>query len=134
MKKFISIIACFVIIVGLASCVNSTPTGVQTLSDNDSDVVESIDDIEHPIIIDFSANWCGPCQAFKPSFEKAAEEYAGKVEFITVDVDKNPEMAQKYNVLSIPTVIYLAPGKEPRTKVGLMTYEDFKASIDELLK
>ncbi len=131
MKKFISIIACFVLLVGLSGCSKSVPTGVNTISDNDS-IVET--ELDHPVIIDFSDNWCGPCQAFKPSFEKAAEEYAGKVEFITVDVDKNPEMSQKYNVLSIPTVIYLAPGKEPRTKVGLMTYEEFKTSIDEFLK
>lgn len=131
MKKIISIIACFVLLVSLAGCSKSAPAGVNAIPNNES-IVET--EIDHPVIIDFSANWCGPCQVFKPSFEKAAEEYAGKVEFIAVDYDNNAEMVQKYNVRSIPTVVYLAPGKEPQKKVGLMTYEEFKTSIDEFLK
>ncbi len=145
MKKITSIIAGIAMIAGLASCTNSgtsneketsvqdstTATEVIEFSEQDTIVVA---DVDQPTIIDFNATWCGPCQAFKPNFEKAAKEYAGKVDFISIDVDINPGLAQAFGISSIPAIVYIKPGEEPQMQVGFMSYEEFKPTIDEFLK
>jgi thioredoxin 1 len=58
-----------------------------------------------PLMIDFNAKWCGPCKLMKPIFEELAAEYDGKVNFISIDTDKFPEIAEIYRISSIPTFI-----------------------------
>jgi thioredoxin 1 len=60
---------------------------------------------DKPLFIDFNAKWCGPCKLMKPMFEELAIQYQGKVNFISIDTDKNPEIADKYGVTSIPTFV-----------------------------
>ncbi len=86
-----------------------------------------------PVIIDFNATWCGPCQKFAPVFHKLAEEYASKATFASADVDKCTDLAAQYNVSSIPAVIIIYPasaGKEPVSNVGYMDEAQFKAFLD----
>ena len=66
----------------------------------------------HLIVVDFSAVWCGPCQQFKPAFEAAAEKFAGQVEFVSVDVDNNPNTAKAFGVQGIPHVTFIIPGQD----------------------
>lgn len=75
-------------------------------------------DFEKPIFIDFNATWCGPCRQFAPFFEAAAEKYADRAKFISVDVDVYGEVANAFGVQSIPTVIAVVPGQKPVTYVG----------------
>lgn len=87
-----------------------------------------------PIIIDFSAVWCGPCKRFAPTFEAAAEEYSGKFYFYTVDIDKCPAMAEKYSVTSIPQVSVLYPdGRIVNNEPGFMEKEQFDAFLNGIL-
>ncbi|MDE5745872.1 MAG: thioredoxin family protein [Paramuribaculum sp.] len=87
-----------------------------------------------PVIVDFSATWCGPCQKFKPTFHQVAEEYKGKALFVSVDVDDCPELAQKYNVTSIPLVVAVVPnGADLEDLLGYQTYEDFKAYVEKAI-
>ncbi len=90
---------------------------------------------EMPRVIDFNATWCGPCRTFKPVFEKVAKDYSKKARFISVDVDKAPNMAQRYGVRSIPHIVVLdKKGNIVGQRSGAMTEEEFEAFIKESLK
>ena len=86
------------------------------------------------MLVDFWATWCGPCRMLGPVIEQLAEDYEGKDVIIgKVDVDENPELAQRYGVMSIPTVLLLEDGKEIERKVGVMPYEVYADLLDEKL-
>lgn len=85
------------------------------------------------IVIDFNATWCGPCKQFTPTFEAVAEENAGKAFFYEVDVDVHPELAAKYEVESIPMVVYILPDGSVQSTVGLLDKETFAAAVAEKL-
>lgn len=93
-----------------------------------NDVLET-GDADQLVIVDFNATWCGPCQRFAPIFHDAAEKYAGKIKFISVDVDACPEVAKKYGVSSIPQITYIKPDGTVDSHVGLMSAEEFEEAI-----
>ena len=76
-------------------------------------------------VVDFWATWCGPCLMLAPVVEKLGEEFGEKVLVAKVDVDAEPELARRFGVMSIPTVVFLKNGKEFDRKVGLMGFESF---------
>ena len=81
-------------------------------------------------LLDFYADWCGPCQVMKPIFKEVEKDYEGKVEFKQVDVETNSEVASQYGVLSIPTFVIVKEGKEEARKVGAMPKDVLKGWID----
>ena len=87
----------------------------------------------NPVFVDFWAEWCGPCRSVSPVVEELSGEYDGKVDFVKINVDENGELAQKYNVLSIPTLAIFKNGKVISQKVGASTKESFKTMIDGAL-
>lgn len=90
---------------------------------------------DKPLVIDFSATWCGPCRKLKPIFEKLEKKYAGKVEFVTIDVDANAETAQKYGVQAVPTIWYVKKdGNCLGRSEGFLPEADLEANILYLLK
>lgn len=78
-----------------------------------------------PVIIDFNATWCGPCQRFAPIFEETAKAYKGKAIFMSVDVDKSPLAAQQFEVSAIPQVSILMPDGTMTSTVGYMEKAQF---------
>jgi thioredoxin 1 len=84
-------------------------------------------------LIDFYADWCGPCLAMKPIFEEAEKLYGGKVEFKRVDVEDDTSMAQKYGVMSIPTFVILKDGEEVARRMGAMPKDVLTSWIDSNL-
>ncbi|MCF0218863.1 MAG: thioredoxin fold domain-containing protein [Muribaculaceae bacterium] len=86
-----------------------------------------------PTIIDFNADWCGPCQRFKPVFHNAAENNKDKALFVSVNVDKNPKTAEKFGVRGIPQITILYPDGTVKTQVGAMDDTEFKALLREWL-
>ena len=74
---------------------------------------------EKPVLVDFYADWCGPCNAMAPVIEELAKELEGKVKVGKINVDENPDIAVEYNVMSIPTLIVFKNGKEEKRLVGL---------------
>lgn len=84
-------------------------------------------------VIDFYADWCGPCKIMKPVFEEVEKEYEGKVEFQKVDVEADVEMASKFGVMSIPTYVILKDDQEVDRKMGAMPKEVLTAWLDSHL-
>ena len=84
-----------------------------------------------PVLIDFFADWCMPCKMFAPVFEEVAEDYEGKVKFVKVNVDEAPELAQKYLVMSIPTLKMVKGQELLGNFVGAMTTEELEDWVEE---
>ena len=88
---------------------------------------------ELPVLVDFFAQWCGPCKMMAPLVEKMAEKYEGKMKIGKLDVDDAMEIAQKYRVASIPTFIFFKNGEAVATFVGGMSANELEAKIREFL-
>ena len=80
-------------------------------------------------LVDFWAPWCGPCQMLGPVIDELAGEYAGRIKVGKVDVDNNKELARRFKVMSIPTVILLENGEEVERFVGVKDKADYVASM-----
>lgn len=83
--------------------------------------------------IDFNAEWCGPCQQFKPVFHEIAKQYAGKAAFLSVNTDSCPELAKQFQVTAIPQISVVTPAGEITSTVGSMTIDEFTAFVKKAL-
>jgi thioredoxin 1 len=86
-----------------------------------------------PVLVDFGAEWCGPCVAVAPVIRSLALEYADRLTVATVDVDTDPQLAARYGVRSLPTVMLLADGEIRRVLVGARSGQEYRAAIDGVL-
>jgi thioredoxin 1 len=83
-----------------------------------------------PVLVDFWAEWCMPCRMLAPTIEKIAKDYAGKVKVGKLDTDANRDVAAKYSISAIPTVILFRDGQVSQKFVGLRKEQEFKAALD----
>ena len=85
------------------------------------------------VMVDFWAVWCGPCQMVAPILDELANEYAGKLRVMKLNTDENPEIAGRYQVMSIPTILFFKNGLAVEKLVGARPKRQFKEVIDSLL-
>jgi len=85
-----------------------------TTSQFDAEVLES----ETPVLVDFWAEWCGPCRAVSPILEQIAEERADELRVVKVNIDEEPELQQRYGILSIPTILLFRGGEPAAAAIG----------------
>ncbi|MBA4378369.1 MAG: thioredoxin [bacterium] len=99
----------------------------------DANFQQEVLDSALPVVVDFSATWCGPCKQLKPIVEELAAQYEGKVKIAHVDVDEARQAAMKYGVMSVPTVLYLKGGQVRDSQIGVLAKEKMAAKIDNLI-
>ncbi|MDH3285451.1 MAG: thioredoxin [Acidobacteriota bacterium] len=92
----------------------------------ESDVLES----DVPVLVDFSASWCGPCKTLAPKLEQLSKEYDGRIKFFNLDVDEARDTAMKFGVLSVPTVMIFKNGQKVASQVGDMPRTKIVAMLD----
>ena len=95
---------------------------------NEKNFNEEVIDYKGKVLVDFNADWCGPCKMLKPVLENMSENN-DKVKFVSVNVDENNNLAKEYNIFSIPCLVIIEDGKEIKRSVGLIS----KTEIEELI-
>ncbi len=86
-----------------------------------------------PVLVDFWAEWCGPCHQIAPILERLAEEYDGQIKFVKLDTEENFETPESYGILSLPTLLVFKEGQEIERISGARSRGDLKRSLDKAL-
>lgn len=98
----------------------------KVLEINNDNFNEEVNENKDTLIVDFWAEWCGPCKLLSPIIEELANEFEGKIYFAKVNLDNNQDLAMKFSIRSIPTLLLFKKGQLKDTKVGLLSKNDLK--------
>lgn len=103
---------------------------------NDSNFYQTVKDSKTIVVVDFYADWCGPCRAVAPSIQKLANEFEGKVLVVKVDIDRAPKVSRQEGIRSIPTVAVFLPGSDKATDrmIGVQSYDTYKSWVEGHLR
>ncbi|MEM9386337.1 MAG: thioredoxin [Pseudomonadota bacterium] len=100
---------------------------------NDGNFEQEVINSDVPVLVDFWAEWCGPCRMLTPLIEQLSSSYEGRAKVAKLNVDEAQQVAMKFNVRSIPTVILFKDGKVQDTMVGIKKQSDYEQGLDALL-
>ena len=103
---------------------------VNVVEFTDQNFEEEVLKSDKPVLVDFWAEWCPPCRALGPTIDKLANDYAGKVKIGKVDTDSNQNVAMRYQVQNIPTILLFKDGKIAHRFVGLRKEQEFRELLD----
>ena len=103
------------------------------LAFNDSNFQDEVLNSELPVLVDFYADWCGPCKMMSPVVDELSREYEGRLKVGKVNVDENTNVAQQYRVMSIPTILLIKNGQVVDQVVGAVTKAQITGKIDSIL-
>ncbi|MCZ6616059.1 MAG: thioredoxin [Thaumarchaeota archaeon] len=109
------------------------PDNAKVVSVTDTNFEEEVLKSEGAVFVDFYADWCGPCRAVSPIVEELSEDYDGRMKFVKVNVDNAPDVAAKYGVMSIPTLIIFNKGEREEVFVGAGPKSQYKGMIDKVI-
>jgi thioredoxin len=98
-----------------------------------SQTFQEIIDTSFLVFVDFHADWCGPCKIIAPSIEKLAHEYDGTVKFAKLNIDENPDIAQRYRVRSIPTLMIFRKGTPIKTMIGASPIGHYRGELQKVV-
>lgn len=99
----------------------------------DSNFEEVVLNSDKVVLVDFWAEWCGPCRALSPIIDELHNEYGETAIIGKVNVDENPELSTKYNIRSIPTILFFKEGEIKETIIGAVSKQGLKSIIDQML-
>ncbi len=100
---------------------------------NDNNFEEIVLKSDKPVLVDFWAEWCGPCRAIGPIIEELSKEYDGKVVVVKLNIDENPVTPTNYGIRSIPTLLFFKNGRVVDKLIGAVPKSNIKAKLDALL-
>tara|TARA_R110002110_G_scaffold351465_1_gene561480 strand:- start:186 stop:506 length:321 start_codon:yes stop_codon:yes gene_type:complete len=106
---------------------------MSTVTVTDSSFSDSVLNSDKPVLVDFWAEWCGPCKAIAPALEEMAQTMGERVTVAKINIDENPQTPQQYGVRGIPTLILFKDGQVAATKMGAMPKAQLQQWIDEAL-
>ena len=98
---------------------------------SDSSFEQDVLSAEGPVLVDYWAEWCGPCKMIAPILDEIAEEYGDRIKVAKMDIDSNPNTPRQYNIRGIPTLMIFRDGKVQAMKVGALTKGQLKAFVEE---
>lgn len=87
-----------------------------------------------PVVVDFYADWCGPCKMMAPVFEEFAKETEGRIKVGKLNIDSDVEIAQQYRIMSVPSFVVFRNGKKAGMLVGAMSLKELKENVEQMLK
>ena len=100
---------------------------------NDQNFKIDVLDSKQPVLVDFWAEWCGPCKAIAPSLEELSEEMASKLKIVKINVDENPSISQTYSIRSIPALMIFKDGEKISEKMGALPKSALQSWVNETI-
>ena len=105
----------------------------QVVEANDTNFEAEVMQSDRPVLVDFSAAWCGPCKKLEPIVSEIAGDYDGRLKVVKVDVDSNPSTAARFGVMSVPTLLLVSGGAVKDQMIGLVSRQALADRVDKVL-